>query len=343
MNRIIIIVLTLASLSSLYAIEVDRQVLPSASVQIDHPLQPFLHASFIYWKCNSNLIYYQDGSNRSSGTEDIRTQGEYGTVNWGTHPGFKVGGGLNLPHGNWGVGATYTYLRTHDQGSSRATNIEFARPEGNWVSEPGGARVYSGKIHFTVYVHELDLELTRDTALSSSLSFKPIVGLKGFHLHHKSHVRYFFYDKDKDRFEYNISNKKTRSPGFGIRAGMETNWKVISPFSIYGRLAFTAAWVFHDSKSIGYKDFTEPYPNVGSGITYLKQRYKDNMQGLISEFGIGVRGERFFAENRYRLSFEIGYEAQIWDSVLMEILKVNGPEFDSFSLSGLTATTRFDF
>ena len=67
------------------------------------------------------------------------------------------------------------------------------------------------------------------------------------------------------------------------------------------------------------------------------------MQGLISELGLGLRVQKWFSQNKYRLAFEVAYEIQLWDGVLMAIIKSDGPDFRDFSYKGLTISSRFDF
>lgn len=189
----------------------DRVITPNASPIVQHGVDVFISADFIYWTGRlDNLQYAYNGVATGSSADDAAfvdqttgvnvPQGGFSFVKRKWSPGFKVGIGLDLGHDGWDLGAEYTWFRTHPSGRTDggttlgtilvpAFSINPTSGISGFMDAAGtgsntatsndfpatGYATASYRLHF----NNIDLSLGRNFFVSPRLTTRPHFGLKG--------------------------------------------------------------------------------------------------------------------------------------------------------------------
>lgn len=312
-------------------------LLPSPYEETDSIVEPIAFANFIYWKFQTQLLYAISGLATDDNKDiPITNSGEMSFVKFGYDPGFKVGLGGKLKHGNWDILSRYTYFSTYASSSQPffyPTNedLNTQSKKNDWVVRTHDADLIKPKLQFKIDLSQLDLEIGRRSLLSRFLTIRPYLGIKAFIVDSETkapfvHIR----PNDNNILEWNTAKMHSYSPGFGMRGGFQTSWYFIKQLSLFSNIAYTGGWFYHSC------DAVEKVKREGN-INKFKNRDQDihrSILSLISEFMLGVRFETELIKGYY-LSFEAAFEQQIWDKNALYIVTEDTPEKLQFSVKGL--------
>ena len=324
--------------------KMTRNITPDAGPRVDHGIDVFITADFIYWTARMDGLEYVASGVASdfSGT----SKGTVYTPDWDWDPGFKVGIGLNLPHDGWDVYAEYTWL--HSSASDTVRGINLA-PAWNIAAliETVSRLVNDSHANWDVHFNAIDLSLGRNYFVSQFLSLRPFIGFKGSWIDQDYHVRY-----NVDRNGYVSTFRLCDDQdfwGIGLRTGLDTSWHINKWLSFYGDCALTALWSQFDvDRKDTRNDSQNPggpnNPPLNTNITIIDTENKFHTIKGVLEFGLGLRGEWWFMEDRYHFLIQAGWEEQVWIN-FNNLIKGQNDLFQGgdLILQGLTIKTRFDF
>ena len=256
----------------------ERVITPSANPVVQHGLDIFLSADFIFWTGRlEGLSYAHTGYvlANEAGSAAFTNQSPAFNVPAGTtyyvnnkwSPGFKVGIGLALGHDGWDLGAEYTWFRTNTKSSVTGSSeigkqliptsgfALTAYPEARDTAVIGDAEA-KYRLHF----NNIDLALGRSFFVSPRLTTRPHFGLKGTWQTQRFNPAFNNITSTATESQgddnngnpilvtntlsntcYHIENKQNYW-GVGIRTGMDTSWQIVKCFGIYGNWALSALW-----------------------------------------------------------------------------------------------------
>lgn len=323
-------------------------ITPSAGPRVDHGIDAWIAADFIYWTARmDNLSYAQTGVTKG----DVNaSKGNTKYPDWRWKPGFKAGLGLGIPHDGWDVFVEYTWLH------SRAWNSVNENEKGilaTWnishllLFSKGVDDIQSAKSNWKLQYNALDLSLGRNYFVSKFLALRPFIGFKGGWINQDYRVKYHVAATDLDS---NLRMKNDQSYwGIGLRTGLNTSWHLTQTWSFYGNLALSALWSQFevnrkDTRIDTLNDGSQDSPPLNTNVTTINTENDfHTIKGLL-ELGIGMRGEWWFAEDRYHFLVQAGWEQQLWINhnqlIKTSVFQANHGDL---TLQGLTIKARFDF
>lgn len=318
--------------------KMPRPITPNAGPRVDNGIDVFVTADFIYWTARMDNLGYV-----MTGLGDGITNAGKGSVHypdWDWDPGFKAGVGLNLPHDGWDVYTEYTWL--HSSASDSVTGLNHV-PLWN-IANLDATSVNNAHTKWDIHFNAIDLSLGRNYFISQFLTLRPFIGFKGSWINQDYHVNYDFAD------QIIVSQLRMRNDqdfwGIGLRFGLNTAWYVHRNWSFYGDLALTALWSQFDSVR---NDIRNDSQNGGgtplnTDITVLRTENEFHSLKALLEFGIGLRGEWWFMDDRYHFLIQAGWEEQVWINFNHLVVTQNDAANNGdLILQGLTIKVRFDF
>lgn len=326
-----------------------REVItPEAGPQVDNGIDAFITGDFIYWTARVDGLGYI-----TTGVSDGTVSSGKGSTkqpNFGWEPGFKAGIGLNLPHDGWDVYAEYTWLHSsatdnhRSSGNGMSPNWNIANIS-SFLETP--ETITSARTNWKLQFSSIDISVGRNYFISQFLTLRPFIGFKGSWIDMDYHVRYTVSNTDTD----SILRMKNDQDfwGLGTRPGLNTAFHLAPAWSIYGNFALSALWcqfeikrrdTRNDSRNSGGAN----NPPLNTEVTQFNSENDFHTLKGVLEFGIGLRGEWWFANDRYHFLIQGGWEEQVWIN-FNNLTKISFVEADKgdLGLQGFTLKLRFDF
>ncbi len=327
--------------------DVKGTITPNAGPRVEHGIDVFFTADFIYWTARMDGLAYA-----ITGSGDGISNANKGSVkhpDWGWDPGFKVGAGLNLPHDGWDVYAEYTWLYSNGdhKKSVNGSNILAPWNISNLSNLLSSSEITDANADWDIHFHTVNLSLGRNYFISNFLTLKPFVGFKGSWIDQDYRVRYTLGEGTIDS-TLKMNNDQDFW-GLGLRTGLDTGWQLTSILSLYGNFAISALWSqFEVERKDTRNDSSNPggpnNPPLNTTITVLNSENDFHTIKGVVEFGLGLRAEWWFFDDRYHFLVQGGWEEQLWINH-NNLLKTHFVESDhgDLILQGFTMKLRFDF
>ncbi len=192
----------------------------------------------------------------------------------------------------------------------------------------------NSRASWDIHFNDIHLELGRNSYLSQYLKLRIHVGLQGSWINQDYHVRQTLL-ADSSIARLNLDQDFW---GIGLRAGLNTAWQFTHNFSFYGNLAAAILW--------GQFELDRRDRSTLNDVTTtnIHTRVSPHTFEPILSLGAGFRWETWFSEGRFHISFEAGWEHQLW-ILQNEFIKVptETDHIGDLVLQGLTIRGRFDF
>ncbi len=256
----------------------------------------------------------------STSTFPAITSLEYVGVGW--NPGARIGIGSNLAHDGWDIYLNWTYFRSDEKDTSSVSPFEDLSILGvqslstPWLLNPSLYPAFDtirAKWAFTL--NQADLELGRRYWLSPCFNTRPYIAIRGAWT---ETVLKLHSGRTQGSFGDNIINAKAKDTldntfwGVGICAGIQPMWYFSPCFGLYGTVDFALLWgeysFKHKAKSLqALADTGE----VTSRFSVTSTSCFSQMQAIF-DIGLGLRYENTYCKNRYRTSFDLGWEHHSW-------------------------------
>lgn len=324
-------------------------ITPDAGPRVAHGADVIISADFIFWAARQDGLGYVMSGFGAGATSVGRGNVHHVGTDW--DPGFKAGIGLGLGHDGWDVMLEYTWLHSHDSSNTVHTNTPANSTLyplwniANHFNDPkyfnNRAPVISAFANWDLHFNMFDLELGRNYYISTYLTLRPHVGLKGGWINQDYSVRYRANISSVEDDNWRIRNDQDYW-GVGIRAGLDTAWYFITNFCLYGDFALTGMWSSFD---VDRRDTRENLATVTTPTRIAIINTQNDFHSVkpVLEFGLGLRYETWFSNNDYHFAIQAGWEEQIWISHNQLLHLMEESAHGDLSLQGLTLKVRFDF
>lgn len=227
------------------------------------------------------------------------------SVDFGWDPGVRIGLDYAMNYDGWNMEGIYTWYRT--QGSSQASsgNISSSFLGAFYINnadgaKDSGAQYQEASMKWTISLNLLDWQLGRKYWVSSALSLRPFLGLKGGWIEQvidsawKGPIGVANFTSGTETIHNNFA-------GVGPSVGLDTQWQLGSirchAFSFFADFSGAILW--------GHWTFKDVYQNNAPQMVSV----------ALPSFNNGASMLRSLAGIEWRSSFfalRAGYEAQFW-------------------------------
>ena len=259
--------------------------------------------------------------------------------NWG----FRVGAGFDLPHDNWDVNLTWTWMRGHANRQISANAEHSLVPTRGHPAEIGASTVTKAKDSWSVKLNVLDLDMGRDFYVSKYVTFRPFVGLRTAWIRQKldNHYR----GLSNGLFEYEV-NDRCKYWGLGLLAGLDSQFTIGQGVSVYGKAAISLLNGFFSVK----KDESSVATSSSAEVEVIDLSENDRVGRAITDLQLGLRYDVLFYQERYRLGFALGWEHHMFfgqnQFIQFASATATGVEFANqgdLTFQGWTFAANFEF
>ncbi len=263
--------------------------------------------------------------------------------------GFRGGIGSGLGHDEWDTRLYYTWFRTRGKDNASAPNGEVTSPYignfyvNNSVGSGDGPSYRSASMDWTIRFNMFDWELGRRYCVSSALTLRPFIALKGGWIHQKIRTKWKTpvpspQIPDPDAFGTAREDLKNNFWGVGPCGGLNTKWQIAAVnchiFSIVGD--FSAAILY------GHWNFSDVYKNEVPHKVSLDLPKINGGATTITSF-LGFRWDALEIKERIDLSVRLGYEVQFWLDQLQFVTFNTGRLSNGLTLQGGTLHVELHF
>ena len=356
---------------------------PEKPCQITPPYSPLsskvdftLDLEFLYWYSNVSSLAYANKReaipvSNPFNNDDFTiapVKKERFKTEW--DPGVRAGLGIIGSEDGWDLYVTGLYFDTSTSSSNDATpdlTITNADNRGlifytsPWLfsSPDNGANVGAFShmsASWSLSYYQIDAELGRKFWISSHLTLRPFVGLRGFDAEDTLKVRGY---RPLGEFFINEINHKVKATqknwGVGLLSGINTNWHVNRHWSVYGNASVALTY---GRLSVKAKDRYEQFTSIAPGLPPLSSgsfnvTLRDEYYKLmpIVDLAAGIQFETPLSQNKYRIILSGGWETHflIDHNEFLRGTSVSSQSTDLVSadgdltLSGFTLRGRLDF
>jgi hypothetical protein len=327
-------------------IEENGNRLPNCSARLRNACQSFdLFADILVWTARESG---SDNWAQISGPGGKST--ELLQVSFPWDPGLRVGFDYGMEHDLWDTQLAYTWFRT--KGRDRASSETLTETSGInssffgnfFVNNPTGAGLsgplyQNASIQWAILFNVFDWELGRKFWISSSLSLRPFLGLKGGWIHQTIHSKWLIPNiPNPSSFGTAKENLKNNFWGVGPSGGLNTKWQLGTLrshiFSLFGD--------FSGAILLGRWTFGDIYKNAVPIVISTKN---SNIYGAASMLRglMGFEWDTHFNREQYYFSMKVGFESQFWLDQLQFYSFDIGKQDQALTLQGATIDFAFEF
>lgn len=273
-----------------------------------------LRGDFLYWRADQEGLEYAVKSTLNSTIPRIKSHILKPEVEWS--PGFRAGIGYTFATQDfWDVMALWTHFQTHHS-DHESVNLKTTDLQNSplivpwWGATILGSSANSASVHWNLNYNTYDLDLGRNYFVAKTFSVHPFLGLRGATINQHYHAKYNAFSTQTLLFTRTSFHAETDFWGIGAHVGTALQWRCNRFFSFIGNLG----------GSLLYADFKihERYRAlIGANptqITKMPLREHITTGAFNVEAMLGFEWEKFFYENKYRLSIAAGYEWSEWFS-----------------------------
>lgn len=309
--------------SSLFA-----EPLPAAGFYVD--------AAALYWRVQENGLGYAVESHSSAQISDGKIKSP--SFDWDF--GFQVGIGYRIPHDRWELLLFYTSLQTHTDHELKSKGEEIFFPV--WQVPQPSITFFADevKMHWRLHLGVLDLLVSRNLCVSSSLSLMPQIGVRTAWIRQKFNLEY----KGGNLFPFNeeFIRMKNKYWGIGPDVKVTGKWNMGMGFHLEAAggvsLLFGQFYLHQDEDTFVTKE----------KILGMHNMFKSAAPVL--ETRLGIIWERSFTHWLKRFCAELGWDQWIFFSQNQLIRFIDGNAFGDIisnqgdlSIAGFDLSFRLDF
>jgi hypothetical protein len=238
--------------------------------------------------------------------------------------------GFSFGHDKWDAYLNYTWLNTLD--NHKSINAISGAPLSNLipVAEDKAYNTLSyASARWNLHFNVIDASLGRNFYISKFLSLRPFFGAKGTWQSQKYHVKYNFASAT----DMDIKNKNDFW-GVGLMMGVNTAWHFGGTWSLYADGALSTLWgAFYVQRKDRVPTTHQLYYDVAERFHSIKP---------VVEIGAGLRKEMWIYHDRFHISWQAGWEQQVWFSQNQFDFYTSQRQGD-LNIQGFSTRLRFDF
>lgn len=261
--------------------------------------------------------------------------------------GFRVGAGYNMPHDGWDLMFGWTWFRAQDHNhKDRVVNENMLGTQ--MVPATANADVSNldrASAHLHLQINMADLEMGREFFVSKWLTLRPHLGFRGAWVRRTFDPKYTGGSIAPAGASDDVYRKNSIS-GFGILGGLDSQWGLGSGWSFYGNFALS---MIYGRQHTSLKEYTST-ANSNPGTERWDGRNHWTAVRPITDLAIGLRWDHLFADDQYRVRFQVGWEQLLFFGFGQDMnfydstaIAANGNQAGDLGLSGISFQARFDF
>lgn len=262
-----------------------------------------LYASLLYWKTYGDELDYSVQRSFYSNSETVD---QFHDMKGSFDYGFRVGGELELDCPGWGIDLEWTHYnnnsshrKTLDQPNNSTSSI-VAIPwviySENTFEDPEEKALFRSKMRY--HYDTIDLDVARWFCRKEGFSFRPFFGFRVAR----------FEERFSSEYVMNVSGNAAKAEaknlfkGYGLRAGLDTEWNIPCNFTLFAKAAGSIIWgktkLKHDDVLFSFEDTS--YITNDLRETSREGRY-------IAELALGIRWVGEIC-SFYPLFFELSFD-----------------------------------
>lgn len=297
----------------------------SALYDVCDPFCIYFSADFLYWQAREDNLDY--GVTTTGASFEPIVDGTVLNMEFDWHPGVKVGIGTDFKgHDCWDLFAEWTYLNSHNNGSTTLPLGKSIFPSllqpvliSNDVSQ-------FAKANWKLIYNTFDLNIGRPFYSGELLTMRPHAGLRASWIKQRYNATYA--DLNISSIISFNTNTKFDSWSIGPRFGFDTNWELPGGFKLFGNAAFSLLFTYFDMNKHEL-EVEEAGEIVRSSVTDKKHH---NSVRANAETFLGFGWGSYFDCDNWHIDLNLGYEFQYWPDANGDI------RFVDFLASGVHVT-----
>lgn len=278
-----------------------------------------IFAEGLYWYTSETVDWAYTLVEKGSSTE-----ASYKTFAFDWAPGLRLGVTCDAQDSLFDMQAYYTKISAHASGKTSdpatpaflAARLSLLEP----FSLGGDARL---EIDYNMF----DLELGASIPTSSSLFFRPAVGLKGGWIDQKVYSNWATND-----FVFGFvtasENIKQRFEGIGPKGAISGRWSFARPrIHLIGLFDMSYLW--------GYWTIEDRYVDSSDSTNFVKTSPRNFGAFALHTF-LGIEWEPCFCCDVVQLKLKLGYEFETWLNQFQIFSNDSGSQCNNLSFQGVT-------
>lgn len=304
-------------------------ITPSAGPRVIGGSGVFLTGDYIYWTAREDGLEFALSGAQIDGSLPTKAGHKY-DPRFRFQSGFKAGVGFSFGHDKWDSYINYTWLRTQD--NHKSVDPVSGAPLTNLIpvaAEHQYSHLSYASARWNLHFNVIDASLGRNFYISKFLSLRPFFGAKGTWQSQSLHVKYDFTTQP----DINSKNKNDFW-GIGLMMGVNTAWHFGGTWSLYADGALSTLWgAFYVKRSD---------KNPSTGVVYYDAAERTHSIKPVVELGAGLRKEMWIYHDRFHISWQAGWEQQVWFSQNQFDFYTSQRQGD-LNIQGFSTRLRFDF
>lgn len=240
-------------------------------------------------------------------------------------PGFKV-----LVGGMWNdtlisLVARYTWYQNHDhlQLTSDEENITpIFNIDSNLVPD-----AYKASEKKKLRFNTIDLDLGFNFNYLNTVGFRPFLGVKGAFITNNFTVNYYDFSHASKMIQ------QSHLSGAGLRAGLDMEYEIFRPISIFGNFSFSSLWNHYSNIRKDYGD---------EDLKWKLKKTTSSVDPMV-EASLGLEAVTYFDNKKYRFKSMLLWENQVLFNFVQTSQAFSNSNFENLSLMGVTLLFRLDF
>lgn len=303
----------------------------------------YLVGELLYWKpLEGGTDYALPRNPIPSPSTPIPGKTSPQSISFEWEPGFRIGGGYHIPHDQWEVSATVSYVASSVTDRSSGTlfpsqALQSGLQAGFLSTQFATSAKASWKLNYWV----LDVRMGREQSFKTSFLWLPYFGLRSGFIHQQFHTRYQGVVDGSATPQTQSVSTKNNFNGVGPQAGLRAEWVLGKGFRLFGDL----------SNALLYGWFNVNQDQIGSGNIEVMQ-FSDHFQRFSPtiDLMIGVSWRTDFLKGKCRyLEYHAAYQTQYWwrQNQMPRFIDSASPyyvlESEDLGIGGLTLGASLDF
>jgi hypothetical protein len=319
------------------------------SISVKDSWDVYTSASFIYW--NPYQENMELGIVSDTSEADIYTlNGQFIDLDFQYKPGFQIGLGTSLDHGNWDLFLQYTWFRStqRENVSLDISGNEVLYPK--WeIPDTTSPTYFAGNEHWRLQMDLLDFELGKDICITPVLSFHTFIGARAAWIRQRLKTEYLNETTGLLLNNNIFITQRTHSWGLGPRFGLKSLWTLGQGIRLFGNASGDLLFTQYTKTNIDQEATTTTGSFATSSRYHVTQKDRNYLRAHFA-LDLGFGWGTYLNEHRQHIDLSASYGFQIFfdqnmfrffldDQYLASSLSPNG----NLTIHGLTTTLRFDF
>lgn len=316
-----------------------------ARIDVANGWDYFITSDFIFWQALEDGLEYAASTHTALTADTIDappTNGRVLNVDFGWHPGVKVGMGGCTERDNWDIYLQWTHLVSHNNTSSEIPTDGFLIPATVFPSTSLAARDQAFSSWRCIY-NTIDLEVGRSFYLGKQWVTRFYGGVRSGWIRQTYNTEYTDVVASTNLVEIGtVRDRNTFNTwGLGPRVGVDFNWLLGCGFSLFEKNAVSLLYTKPKAELREIFNEAELSLRNSKGNSSVRPNFD-----LEAGFGWGT----YFADYGWHVDLALAYEFHFWLDQNFSIHPLEPLNYASIehsrgnlALHGGTFRVRFDF